>query len=184
MRFAIALFVSMVVGATSVLGAQRSVHGSRPGGLTPLAPRPLRPNGWPPLPTRIPVRGVSPSGWHRPIAFRSSFFGLVLFDPFWYWAPDAADSFVSPPPPTPSPGLVGGLQLDVEPRQALVYVDGLFVGLVDDLCGYYHHLDVGAGWHVVEVVAPDYEPLITTVAVAPGQTTTYRGSLQWARGRH
>ena len=184
MRFAIALFVSMVVGATSVLGAQRSVHGSRPGGLTPLAPRPLRPNGWPPLPTRIPVRGVSPSGWHRAIAFRSSFFGLVLFDPFWYWAPDAADSFVSPPPPTPSAGLVGGLQLDVEPRQALVYVDGLFVGLVDNLRGYYHHLDVGAGWHVVEVVAPDYEPLITTVAIAPGQTTTYRGSLQWAPGRN
>ncbi len=37
------------------------------------------------------------------------------------------------PPPVPfaSPRLMGGLQLDVEPRRAFVYVDGILVGTVD-----------------------------------------------------
>ena len=183
-RLAIALFVSMVVGAISVLADQGGVHVARSGGRPNGPTRSLRPNVRPPLPPKSPVGSVPPRGSHRPIPFQSSFFGLVVFDPFWYWAPDVADPLLFPAPPTPSPRLMGGLQLEVEPRRALVYVDGFFVGLVDNFRGYYHHLDVGVGWHLVELVAPDYDPLITTVAVAPGQTTTYRGSLNRVPGRN
>jgi hypothetical protein len=49
--------------------------------------------------------------------------------------------------------------------------------VVDDFRGYYQHLEIGAGSHVIEIVAPDYEPLIIRVTVSPGRTTTYRGSL-------
>ena len=79
---------------------------------------------------------------------------------------------------------MGALQLDVEPRRALVYVDRLFVGTVDDFSGYYHHLEATAGSHVVEFVAPDYEPLAAEVMVSAGRTTTYRASLNRAPGRH
>ena len=65
-----------------------------------------------------------------------------------------------------------------------MYVDGLYVGMVDDFSGYYHHLETGAGLHVIEVIAPDYEPLAVEVMVPAGRTTTYRASLNRAPGRH
>ena len=70
---------------------------------------------------------------------------------------------------------VGGLQLDVEPRRASVYVDGWYVGTVDTFSGYFHPLDLAAGLHVVEFLAADYDPLSVEILVTPGRTTTYRG---------
>jgi len=87
-----------------------------------------------------------------------------------------------PAPPSADDGRPrGGLQLDVDPRRALVYVDGWFVGIVDSFSGYYHHLDLAAGRHQIELVASDYEPLVVEVVVSPSRTTTYRGSLNRAR---
>jgi hypothetical protein len=119
---------------------------------------------------------------HGPFPFRSSRFGFVLVDPFWLWAPSDVDqTFVPGPGPLSVESVpAGGLQLDVEPRSAQVYADGWYVGVVDDVSGYYHHLEIGAGPHIIEIVAPDYEPLIIPVVVSPGRTTTYRGSLNRA----
>ena len=100
--------------------------------------------------------------------------GLVLFDPYWWSNSFTVDPGTGPP---------GGVQLDVDPRRALVYVDGLLAGLVEDFSGYYHHLDAAAGPHVIAMFAADYEPLVIEVLVTPGQTTTYRGSLNRAYGR-
>ena len=136
---------------------------------------PHRPPSRPPAP---PIAGgvttLRPIA-HRPLPCRSSVFGLVLFDPYWWME-------LAPPPDDSRP--VGGVQLDVEPRRALVYVDGLLAGVVDDFSGYYHHLPAAAGVHTIEMIAPDYDPLIITVTVAPDRTTTYRGSLNRAAGRH
>jgi hypothetical protein len=102
---------------------------------------------------------------------------LVLLDPYW-WAPDSVDQpFLSPALPPSDSGPTGGLQLDIEPRRALVYVDGWFVGVVDQFSGYYHHLDLPARSYRIELVAPDYDPLTVAVMVTPGRTTTYRGAL-------
>jgi hypothetical protein len=102
---------------------------------------------------------------------------LVLFAPY-LWDPGSLDE-AFPPAALRSTDLrpTGGLQLDVEPRRALVYVDGWFVGVVDDFSGYYRHLDLAAGPHRIDLVASDYDPLFMTVVVSPGRTTTYRGSL-------
>ncbi len=35
---------------------------------------------------------------------------------------------------------MGGVQLDLEPRRAQVFVDGVYAGVVDDFRGYYGHL--------------------------------------------
>jgi hypothetical protein len=78
-------------------------------------------------------------------------------------------------PPGNAP--IGGLQLDVQPWRARVYVEGTYAGLVGEFTGYYHHLDLPAGAHVLAIVAPDYEPLIIDAIVWPGRTTTYRGTL-------
>jgi hypothetical protein len=122
------------------------------------------------LPTAGPLRSLLP--------VRLPWMGLVLIDPYW-WAPAPFDQTAllpgRPPPRDDRP--VGGLQLDVEPRHALVYVDGWFMGVVDEFSGYYHHLDLAAGPHLIELLASDYDPLPVDIVVSPGRTTTYRGSL-------
>lgn len=77
----------------------------------------------------------------------------------------------------PSSAAPGGVQLDVQPWRAQVYVDGTYVGVVRDFTGYYHHLEVGAGPHVIAIVTPDYEPLVLELFVSPGRVTTYHGTL-------
>jgi hypothetical protein len=114
---------------------------------------------------------------HR--VFRSLWFGLVLFDPY-LWVPGSFDRGfpTSPDLAADESRPMGGLQLDVEPRRAQVYVDGRWLaGVVDDFSGYYHHLDLPAGPHRIELVASGYDPLLVEVVVSPDRTTTYRGSL-------
>jgi len=120
--------------------------------------------------------------------FRSTVLGFFAFDPYWWLAPEYIDEQgVALPPPAPvlppGPRPTGGLQLDVEPRKAFVYVDGFLVGIVDQFKGYFQHLETTAGYHVVEFIAPDYEPLLTEVTVVPNKTTTYRASMNRAGGR-
>ena len=83
-------------------------------------------------------------------------------------------------PPEGAP--IGGVQLDIEPRRAQVYIDGAYVGVVSEFSGYYEHLDLVAGPHLVTIIAPNYEPLIIQVMVSPGHTLTYRGTLTRAYG--
>jgi len=85
--------------------------------------------------------------------------------------------------PLPAGAAPGGVQLDVQPWRAQVYVDGTYVGVVRDFTGYYHHLEVSAGPHVIVIVTPDYEPLVLDLFVSPGRVTTYRGTLSRASGR-
>ena len=176
-----------------LLGQARAAGGSRPRTATAGATRPSSPS----QPPTGPLRPGSPStrqpftstmlfaptgdpltGRHGSFSFRSPRFGLVLIAPLWLWAPgDVDQAFVPEPAPFSGENEPGGLQLDVEPRRALVYADGWYVGVVNDFRGYYQHLEIGAGSHVIEIVAPDYDPLIIRVTVSPGRTTTYRGSL-------
>jgi hypothetical protein len=116
------------------------------------------------------------------------FSSTLTFDPrpeslpfpiLWRW--DVVIPFRLSPsialPPLPENAPIGGLQLDVQPWRAEVYVDGAYAGLVRDFTGYYHHLDLVAGSHLIAIVTPDYQPLIVDVVVSPGHTTTYRGAL-------
>jgi hypothetical protein len=76
----------------------------------------------------------------------------------------------------------GGVQLDLVPWRAQVYVDGYYVGLVEHFKGYYHHLSLPAGSHVIDIFAQGYEPLEFEVNVTPGRTVTYHGNLNRASG--
>jgi hypothetical protein len=72
----------------------------------------------------------------------------------------------------------GGVQLDVLPWSALVYVDGALAGRVEEFRGYYHHLELPAGRHAIAIVAAGAEPHIFDVVFGPGKTLTYRASLR------
>ena len=109
---------------------------------------------------------------------RVPWFGLVYVDSSWW-----SQSYLGESLPAPvvrgadDRRPVGGLQLDVEPRNALVYVDGWYMGIVDSFSGYFHHLELAAGPHLIELLASDYDPLSAEILVTPGRTTTYRTSL-------
>jgi hypothetical protein len=109
--------------------------------------------------------------------------GSLGFDTLWPWytLPPSGTYQRALPPREGTP--VGGLQLDVDPRRAQVYVDGSYVGLVDEFSGYYHHLDLPAGSHLIEIFESGYQPLILEIVVPPGRTTTYRGWLTRVPGR-
>jgi hypothetical protein len=79
--------------------------------------------------------------------------------------------------------LRGGLQLDVQPWRAEVYVDGAYAGVVQDFGGYYRPLELIPGPHAITIVAPDFDPLMFDIVIVPGRTMTYRGTLSRASGR-
>jgi len=190
-----AIAVVAACGAPRQLHAQRASIGAHTA-VTPATRRggaraaPAPRQSMPPVrrpPGTITTVPAIPHGYvHRVCVVRSPILGLFAFDPYWWLAPDVVDdNVVALPPPLPSPGArpTGGLQLDVEPRRAFVYLDGIFVGTVDQFKGYFQHLETTAGYHLVEFISPDYDALITEVTVVPNKTTTYRAFLNRASGR-
>jgi len=103
---------------------------------------------------------------------------LQPFPIWWNWAvvalPESATLEQLPFGPNAP---TGGVQLDIQPWSAEVYVDGASVGRVEQFRGYYQHLTLPAGPHVIAVVAPGRDPLILGVTVVPGRVVTERASL-------
>ena len=72
----------------------------------------------------------------------------------------------------------GNLKLKVKPRNAKVYVDGYFVGLVDEFDGAFQKLALNSGRHKVEVRAEGFETAEFDVLITPEQTVTFQGELK------
>jgi hypothetical protein len=150
-RAAVGVGLVMLVTAGDVVPVYAQIRG----GLTfrpPAAPAALRAPISAPLP-------VLPLWWQWPVVM----------------LPEIA--------PSPSPRVLdgaptGGVQLDVVPWSADVYVDGVRAGRVEDFRGYYRHLELPAGPHVIAIVKPGAEPLVANIVIVPGRTLTYRGSLR------
>ncbi len=71
----------------------------------------------------------------------------------------------------------GGVRLDMPQRDAEVYVDGYYAGIVDDFDGSLQRLQLEPGPHRIEIRAPGYEPIALDVNIQPGRTIVYRQSL-------
>jgi len=164
-------------------GADRSSDGA-PGGI-PAYARPR--DGREPVGTAAP-RGSVPSTGAVPIVVRGGYYG-GYFDPWWY-GPGYIGSYggyydpwyggyPSYPQPPSSPYLEEGkLRLKIKPRQAEVYVDGYYAGIVDNFDGLFQRLHLETGAHHISIRAPGYEPLEIDVRIALEQTTTYEGELK------
>jgi hypothetical protein len=74
----------------------------------------------------------------------------------------------------------GGVQLDIQPWSAEVYVDGASAGRVEQFRGYYQHLELPAGPHTIAIVSEGRDPLIFGVMVIPGKVVTQRATLSSA----
>jgi hypothetical protein len=72
----------------------------------------------------------------------------------------------------------GNLKLKVKPRTAKVYVDGYFVGYVDQFDGSFQKLPLNGGRHKVEIKADGFETAEFDVLITPDQTVTFQGELK------
>tara|TARA_B100000029_G_scaffold448094_1_gene470354 strand:- start:791 stop:1015 length:225 start_codon:yes stop_codon:yes gene_type:complete len=59
--------------------------------------------------------------------------------------------------------------LKIRPRDAHVYVDNIFVGLVDDFDGPFQRLRLNEGHRVVEIKKPGFEDFQFEMQIIPGE---------------
>jgi hypothetical protein len=72
----------------------------------------------------------------------------------------------------------GKLRLKIKPRDAEVYVDGYYVGKVDEFDGMFQSLHIEPGPHRIEVKADGFDTLVFEVKISPEHTTTYQGEMK------
>jgi PEGA domain len=72
----------------------------------------------------------------------------------------------------------GGLRLKIDPKQAQVYVDGYYAGVVDSFDGSFQKLSLEGGGHKITLKADGFEPIDFEVLITPGETVTYKGEMK------
>ncbi|MGE0703324.1 MAG: PEGA domain-containing protein [Vicinamibacterales bacterium] len=72
----------------------------------------------------------------------------------------------------------GSVRLKVTPRDASVYVDGYYAGVVDDFDGFFQRLPLEPGPHRIEMQLDGYTPLTFDVRILPERRTTLEGDLE------
>jgi hypothetical protein len=71
----------------------------------------------------------------------------------------------------------GALRLKVRPRDAQVFVDGSYAGIVDDFDGVFQSLALAPGGHKIEIRMPGYETYTLDVHIQPDRTMTIKQDL-------
>jgi hypothetical protein len=73
--------------------------------------------------------------------------------------------------------MYGDLRLKVSPRDAAVYVDGYYAGIVDDFDGFFQRLTLEVGPHEIEIEAPGFGSQVFDVYVDPERTIDLHADL-------
>ncbi len=93
--------------------------------------------------------------------------------------PSAIRPLLAVQPPASLPQSAHGhLHLEVEPKHAQVYIDGFYVGTVQEAGRTPDGLNVAAGWHRVEFRAPGFETPAVNVTIEADRTLTYQSALK------
>jgi hypothetical protein len=97
------------------------------------------------------------------------FYGVDGFYPFGEIAPAYYD-------PAPE-AVLGGVRITDAPADAQVFVDGAYVGIVDDFDGPGQHLNLEPGTHRIEIHTRAAAAVAFDVDVQPGRTVTLKAAL-------
>jgi PEGA domain len=97
--------------------------------------------------------------------------------PYYYGYPYAYGGYYPPAYVVPGSAAYGGVRIQGAPRNAEVYVDGNYAGVVDDYDGAFQRLDLEPGSHEIEIRGPG-RPLTYDVNVTPGQTVTLHANVR------
>jgi hypothetical protein len=80
-------------------------------------------------------------------------------------------------PPQTSATARGGLRVEIGPASGQLYVDGFYVGTVEDSNRSAAGLSLPTGWHRLEVRAPGFVTPAINVTIEANRTVSYRGEL-------
>lgn len=104
--------------------------------------------------------------------------GVGVYEPYWgYYDPWWGYAQWGPypyPPPMPyryayrDPG--AAVRLEVKPKEAEVYVDGFYAGIVDDYDGVFQRLRVAPGEHEITLYLDGYRTTTQKVYLTPDST--------------
>jgi hypothetical protein len=110
---------------------------------------------------------------YRPYVYRPSWSVGVFYGADGYYPYGATPRAYYDPIPGRA---YGGLRITDTPRDAQVFADGYYVGIVNDFDGIFQHLNLEAGPHHIEILLPGgYDPpMAFDVYIEPGRTVTYR----------
>ena len=95
-------------------------------------------------------------------------FGAYAYDPFAY------GSWYGLPPYSAAVATSGGVRITNAPRDAEVYEDGYYAGVVDNFDGRFQRLELEPGGHRIEIRAATADAWTFDVNVQPGRTMTLR----------
>jgi len=95
--------------------------------------------------------------------------------------PGQAQIILSYPPPYPYPyGFTAdsAVRLQVTPKEAEVYVDGYYAGIVDDFDKWFQRLHVAPGQHVITIYRDGFRSIRQTVYLTPNKTFTLKQRME------
>ena len=115
-------------------------------------------------------------GWYDPYYYSGLYGGSGGYDPSYYGGGGGYQ--MGSGSSSYGQGPTGSLRLKIKPREAQVYVDGYFVGVIDSFDGAFQKLGIDAGAHRVQIKAPGYETIAIDVLITPNETVTYKGELR------
>ena len=95
-------------------------------------------------------------------------------DPFWYDPYFVGPQWGPYPYPYPAPyqwaNADSAVKLEVKPKEAEVYVDGYYAGIVDDFDGVFQRLRVPPGEHEITIYLDGYRTVHQKVYLTPDNT--------------
>lgn len=114
---------------------------------------------------------------YRP--FYRPLYSPYFYDPFWWGFAD----YQFPRYPYPPYGYgyydaSAELRIQVNPKQAEVYVDGYLTGTVDDFDGVFQRLRVPLGEHEITIYAPGYHSITQRMLFRPFESYTIKDTMQ------
>jgi len=103
--------------------------------------------------------------------------------PYPYGGYPYAASGYGPPAPqnyvSAQPGVAyGGVRIEGAPKDAQVFADGNYVGVVEDFDGPVRHLNLPAGSHQIEIRPNGSQPIAFDVNVQGGQTMSVHADVR------
>lgn len=110
--------------------------------------------------------------------------GGGFYDPFWdpFWYPYYGGYY----PPYPYPPYYGydqyaddaSIRIEVKPKEAQVYVDGYYAGIVDDYDGVFQRLHIQPGDHDLTIYLEGYRSVHEHLSLAPNSSYRVKYTLE------
>jgi hypothetical protein len=164
-------------GSGAGAGARPPGAGAPPGGAPPSAG--ARPPGGQPGRSGP---GGRPPAYYGGRAYAGGYYGYYGYPywgfgwgwggPYWYGAWGYPSPYWGYYDPTPE------IRLEVKPKQAQVYVDGYFAGIVDDFDGTFQRLRLRAGTHELTLYLEGYRTVRQNLHVGQGQDSKIKFQME------